>query len=69
MKVVNTELRQNLQSEKRKQDLLVEIVMEEQRGRELSKIVRELHPDPKSSTIAGKPSRSRKVLVLNLKFC
>ncbi|GFZ11949.1 hypothetical protein Acr_23g0003340 [Actinidia rufa] len=47
-------------SEKRKQDLLVEIVMEEQRGRELSKIVRELHPDPKSSTIAGKPSRSRK---------
>ncbi|XP_057472445.1 uncharacterized protein LOC130761021 [Actinidia eriantha] len=47
-------------SEIRKQDLLVEIVMEEQRGRELSKIVRELHPDPKSSTIAGKPSRSRK---------
>ncbi|PSR96755.1 Sister chromatid cohesion protein PDS5 B like [Actinidia chinensis var. chinensis] len=47
-------------SEKRKQDLLVEIVMEEQRGRELSKIVRELHPGPKSSTIAGKPSRSRK---------
>ncbi|XP_057465144.1 uncharacterized protein LOC130754884 [Actinidia eriantha] len=47
-------------SEKRKQDLLAEIVMEEQRGRELSKIVRELHPDPKSSTMAGKPSRSRK---------
>ncbi|XP_057488785.1 uncharacterized protein LOC130774733 isoform X2 [Actinidia eriantha] len=47
-------------SEKRKQDLLAEIVMEEQRGRELSKIVRELHPDPKSSTIAGKPSRFRK---------
>ena len=35
--------------------------MEEQRGKELSKIVRELYPDPKSSTMAGKPSRSRKV--------
>ncbi|KAL6973089.1 hypothetical protein U1Q18_027262 [Sarracenia purpurea var. burkii] len=52
------------QSEKRKQDLLAEIVLEEQRGRELSKIVRELHSDPKSSTIAEKPSRSKKVWFL-----
>uniref|UniRef100_A0A5B7AE29 Uncharacterized protein n=1 Tax=Davidia involucrata TaxID=16924 RepID=A0A5B7AE29_DAVIN len=48
------------QSEKRKQDLLAEIVLEEQRGRELSKIVRELLPDPKSSAGAEKPSRARK---------
>ncbi|XP_059657312.1 uncharacterized protein LOC132303884 [Cornus florida] len=48
------------QSEKRKQDLLAEIVLEEQHGRELSKIVRELLPDPKSSVVAAKPSRARK---------
>ncbi|GMQ09837.1 hypothetical protein CsSME_00053081 [Camellia sinensis var. sinensis] len=48
------------QSEKHKQDLLAEIVLEEQRGRELSKIVKELLPDPKSSTIVDKPSRARK---------
>ncbi|GMQ09840.1 hypothetical protein CsSME_00053081 [Camellia sinensis var. sinensis] len=47
-------------SEKHKQDLLAEIVLEEQRGRELSKIVKELLPDPKSSTIVDKPSRARK---------
>ncbi|KAL7161783.1 hypothetical protein ACSBR2_042289 [Camellia fascicularis] len=48
------------QSEKHKQDLLAEIVLEEQRGRELSKIVKELLPDPKNSTIVDKPSRARK---------
>ncbi|THF96804.1 hypothetical protein TEA_025748 [Camellia sinensis var. sinensis] len=48
------------ESEKRKQDLLAEIALEEQHGRELSKIVRELLPDPKSSANAEKPSRARK---------
>ncbi|XAR50301.1 hypothetical protein NMG60_11004588 [Bertholletia excelsa] len=48
------------QSEKRKQDLLAEIVLEEQRGRELSKIVQELLPEPKKSTNVDKPFRSRK---------
>ncbi|KAL7233951.1 hypothetical protein ACSBR1_017538 [Camellia fascicularis] len=38
-------------SERHKQDLLAEIVSEEQRGRELSEIVTELLPNPKSSTI------------------
>ncbi|KAL7204070.1 hypothetical protein ACSBR2_017186 [Camellia fascicularis] len=45
-------------SERHKQDLLAEIVSEEQRGRELSKIVTELLPNPKSSTIVDKPSRA-----------
>ncbi|CAL5382467.1 unnamed protein product [Camellia sinensis] len=44
-------------SKRHKQDLLAEIVSEEQRGRELSKIVTELLPNPKSSTIVDKPSR------------
>ncbi|KAI9108815.1 hypothetical protein K1719_020120 [Acacia pycnantha] len=47
------------QSEKRKQDLLTEMVLEEQRGRELSKIVKELLPDKKNDAIQ-KPSRARK---------
>lgn len=47
------------QSEKRKQELLAEILLEEQRGRELSKIVQELLPDPKVSVVE-KPSRARK---------
>ncbi|KAF6145968.1 hypothetical protein GIB67_033327 [Kingdonia uniflora] len=47
------------QSEKRKQELLAEVVIEEQRGRELSEIVRELLPDPKN-TIPEWPFRSRK---------
>ncbi|GFZ03818.1 hypothetical protein Acr_16g0004420 [Actinidia rufa] len=46
--------------QKRKQDLLAEIVLEEERGRELSKIVRESLPNPKSSTVVEKPSRVRK---------
>lgn len=49
-----------MQSEKRKQELLAEILLEEQRGRELSKIVQELLPDPKVSVVE-KPSRARKV--------
>ncbi|KAK9278850.1 hypothetical protein L1049_028429 [Liquidambar formosana] len=48
------------QSAKRKQDLLAEIVLEEQRGKELAKIVRELLPDPKNTTAVEKPSRARK---------
>ncbi|XP_058787748.1 uncharacterized protein LOC131662076 isoform X2 [Vicia villosa] len=47
------------QSEKRKQDLLAEIVFEEQRGRQLSKIVNELSPPKKSNSIA-EPPRVRK---------
>lgn len=49
------------QSEKRKQDLLAEILLEEQRGRELSKIVKELLPDSKDTASVEKPSRARKV--------
>ncbi|XP_058195039.1 uncharacterized protein LOC131311562 [Rhododendron vialii] len=48
------------QSEKRNQDLVAEIVLEKQHGRELPKIVRGLLPGPKSSAIAEKPSRPRK---------
>ncbi|XVF54642.1 hypothetical protein PTKIN_Ptkin05aG0197700 [Pterospermum kingtungense] len=46
-------------SEKRRQDLLAEILLEEQHGRELSNIVNELLPEPKNS-IAEKPVRTRK---------
>ncbi|XVF08749.1 hypothetical protein REPUB_Repub07fG0029800 [Reevesia pubescens] len=46
-------------SEKRRQDLLAEILLEEQHGRELSKIVKELLPEPKNS-IVEKPLRARK---------
>lgn len=49
-----------LQSEKRKQDLLAEIVFEEQRGRELSKMVKELIPATKTNSIP-EPPRGRKV--------
>ncbi|KAI9173487.1 hypothetical protein LWI28_002073 [Acer negundo] len=47
------------QSEKRKQGLLAEIVLEEQHGRELSKIVKEMLPDPKTSVVEN-PQRARK---------
>ncbi|KAK3225152.1 hypothetical protein Dsin_005014 [Dipteronia sinensis] len=47
------------QSEKRKRDLLAEIVLEEQHGRELSKIVKEMLPDPKTSVVEN-PPRARK---------
>ncbi|XP_073224271.1 uncharacterized protein [Cicer arietinum] len=47
------------QSEKRKQDLLAEIVFEEQRGRELSKMVKELIPATKTNSIP-EPPRGRK---------
>ncbi|KAL1301395.1 hypothetical protein HN51_046028 [Arachis hypogaea] len=47
------------QSQKRKQELLAEIVFEEQRGKELSKIVNELVPATKNNS-AQKPSRARK---------
>lgn len=58
MKIFNIDL----QSEKRKQDLLSEMVLEEQRSRELSKIVKELLPDQKNSVHAERPSQSRRVL-------
>lgn len=47
------------ESEERKQDLLSEIVLEEQRSRELSKIVKEWLPDPKNDVIVDKPSKVR----------
>ncbi|XP_027942270.1 uncharacterized protein LOC114195998 isoform X2 [Vigna unguiculata] len=47
------------QSEKRKQELLAEIVYEEQRGRELSKIVNELIPAKEDNHIQN-PLRTRK---------
>jgi hypothetical protein len=50
-----------LQSEKRKQDLLAKLLLEEQHGRDISKIVKELLSDPKN-TVVEKPSRARKVL-------
>ncbi|KAG5019616.1 hypothetical protein AAZX31_06G164600 [Glycine max] len=46
-------------SEKRKQELLAEMVFEEQRGRELSKIVNELVPSKEDNPIQN-PSRARK---------
>ncbi|XP_034215859.1 uncharacterized protein LOC117627739 isoform X3 [Prunus dulcis] len=48
------------QSEKRKQDLLAEIVLEEQHSRELSKIVKELLPEPNDIVGADKPLRTRR---------
>lgn len=48
------------QSEKRKQDLLAEIVLEEQHSRELSKIVKELLPEPKNIVSPDRPSRTRR---------
>ncbi|KAI3974331.1 hypothetical protein MKX01_031000 [Papaver californicum] len=48
------------QSEKRKHDLLAEIVVEEQRGRELSKIVNDLLPDANNADVQQKPARVRK---------
>lgn len=53
----------NLQSEKRKRDLLSEIVLEEQRSRELSKIVKELLPERNNSVRTEKPPQSRRVLL------
>ncbi|KAL5543958.1 hypothetical protein UlMin_007742 [Ulmus minor] len=48
------------ESEKRKQELLSEILLEEQRSRELSMIVKELLPEPKSTVLVDKPSRVRR---------
>ncbi|KAK6920567.1 hypothetical protein RJ641_014245 [Dillenia turbinata] len=47
-------------SAKRKQDLLAEIILEEQRGKELSKIVRDLIPNSKETAPVEKPLGSRK---------
>ncbi|XP_061956391.1 uncharacterized protein LOC133678175 [Populus nigra] len=47
------------QSEKRKQDLLAKLLLEEQHGRDISKIVKELLSEPKN-TVVEKPSRARK---------
>ncbi|KAK9995508.1 hypothetical protein SO802_020194 [Lithocarpus litseifolius] len=46
------------QSEKRKQDLLAKIVLEEQRGRELSKIVKEMLPDTKKKELLPDPKKN-----------
>ncbi|KAE8717444.1 DELLA protein GAI1-like [Hibiscus syriacus] len=46
-------------SEERKQDLLAKILLEEQHGRELSKIVKELLPEPKN-VVVEKPLQARK---------
>ncbi|CAL9061938.1 unnamed protein product [Musa banksii] len=45
---------------KRKQDLLAELALEEERGQELSKIVKELLPSPKNSAVPERQSRSRR---------
>ncbi|XP_021854407.2 uncharacterized protein [Spinacia oleracea] len=63
LKVVST-VRRNYkakleESEKRKQELLAEIMLEEERGKELKKIVGELLPNPKS-TPAKRAARGRK---------
>ncbi|XP_078433138.1 uncharacterized protein LOC144704555 [Wolffia australiana] len=47
------------ESERRKQELLAELAAEEQRGKELSKIVKELLPGT-NEDIQGRPSRTRK---------
>ncbi|KAK1295740.1 hypothetical protein QJS10_CPB15g01257 [Acorus calamus] len=49
------------QSEKRKQDLLAELAVEEQRARELSQVVKDLLPEPKSTAPVSRPSRNRRV--------
>ncbi|KAK4436885.1 hypothetical protein Salat_0022400 [Sesamum alatum] len=55
-KIYSAELEQ---LEKRKQDLLAQMLREEQRGRGVSKMVKE-HPDSRTSAVAEKPSRARK---------
>lgn len=57
---------QNFQSERRKQDLLAEILLEEQRSNELSKIVKELIPDAKNTAVLENPSRTGKVLFFSI---
>ncbi|XP_039067928.1 uncharacterized protein LOC120213965 isoform X3 [Hibiscus syriacus] len=54
-----TKLEKIVQSEERKQDLLAKILLEEQHGRELSKIVKELLPEPKN-VVVEKPLQARK---------
>ncbi|KAJ0986972.1 hypothetical protein J5N97_005328 [Dioscorea zingiberensis] len=48
------------ESEKRRLDLLAELAVEEQRGQELSNIVRELLPAPKESAAPDRPSQTRR---------
>ncbi|XP_038983077.1 uncharacterized protein LOC103710643 isoform X2 [Phoenix dactylifera] len=48
------------QSEKRKQELLAELAVEEQRGQELTKIVKELLPSPNPTAAPERSSRSRR---------
>jgi hypothetical protein len=50
----------NLQSEKRKQELLAELAAEDQRGQELTKIVKELLPS-QSNIVTGRRSRASRV--------
>lgn len=53
------------QSDKRKHELLAEIMLEEERGKELKKIVGELLPNPKSSPVK-RTGRGRKVFFLTM---
>ncbi|GAB4860498.1 hypothetical protein Ancab_035656 [Ancistrocladus abbreviatus] len=48
------------QSEKRKKELLAEILLEEQRGKELERIVGKMLPDQKNSAVVKRSTRSRK---------
>ncbi|CAI9113065.1 OLC1v1013593C1 [Oldenlandia corymbosa var. corymbosa] len=48
------------QSQKRKQELLAEMLLEDQHGRELSEIVKEFLPDSRNSSGVQKTSRTRK---------
>lgn len=48
------------QSEKRKQELLAEIMLEEERGKELKKVVGELLPNPTGTSAVRRPMRGRK---------
>ncbi|KAJ4799197.1 hypothetical protein LUZ62_050443 [Rhynchospora pubera] len=62
---VIAELRRNYsskleESENRKQELLAELAAEEQRGQELTKIVKELLPSPQSNKLTGRQSRARR---------
>lgn len=56
----------NWQSEERKRDLLAEIMLEEQRGRELSMNLKELLTE-KSSEAEEKLLRTRKVSITTLR--
>lgn len=53
------------QSEMRKQELLAQLAAEEQRGHELTKIVKELLPTPKKNMNSERQPRYRRVSFLH----